>query len=82
VEERVYLAYTSISLFIIKERQDRNSNRAGNWRQELMQRPWRGAGYWLALHGLFSLLSYRTQDYQPRDDTTHSGLGPLTLITN
>ena len=28
--------------------QDRNSNRAGTWRQELMQRPWRGADYWLA----------------------------------
>ena len=30
-------------------------------------RPRRGAAYWLALHGLFSLLSYRTQDHQPRD---------------
>ena len=27
--------------------QDRNSNRAGSWRQELMQRPWRDAAYWL-----------------------------------
>jgi hypothetical protein len=26
------------SLFIIKESQDRNSNRAGTWKQELMQR--------------------------------------------
>jgi len=25
--------------------QDRNSNRAGTWRQELMQRLWRGAAY-------------------------------------
>jgi hypothetical protein len=23
-------------------------HRAGTWRQELMQRPWRGAVYWLA----------------------------------
>ena len=48
-EERVDLAYTSILLFIIKGSQDRNSNRAGTWRQELMQRPWgRGAAYYLA----------------------------------
>jgi hypothetical protein len=40
-----------------------------------MQRPWTGAAYWLASLGLLSLLSYRTQDYQPRDGTTHHGLG-------
>ena len=39
---------------------------AGTWRQALMQRPWRDAAYWLVLHGLLSLLSYRIQDYQPR----------------
>jgi hypothetical protein len=33
-----------------------------------MQRPWRDVSYWLV-----SLLSYRTQDYQPRDGTTHNG---------
>jgi hypothetical protein len=33
-----YLAYTSTSLLIIKGSQERNSNRAGMWRQELMQR--------------------------------------------
>jgi hypothetical protein len=27
--------------------------------------------------GLLSLLSYRTQDYQPRDGTTHKGPFPL-----
>jgi hypothetical protein len=27
-----------------------------------MQRPWRGADYWFALHSLLSLLSYKTQD--------------------
>jgi hypothetical protein len=41
---------------------DRNSNRARTWRQEVMQRPWS----WFAPHGLFSLLSYRTQDHQPK----------------
>jgi hypothetical protein len=40
-------------------------------KQELMQRPWRDVTYWLASPGLLSLLSYRTQDYQPRDGTTH-----------
>ena len=38
-----------------------------------MQRPWRDVPYWLASPGLLSLLSYRTQDYQPRDGSTHNG---------
>jgi hypothetical protein len=62
-EERVYSAYTSTLLFITKESQDRNSHRVGTWRQELMQRPWKGAAYWLASSDLLSFLSYRTQDY-------------------
>jgi hypothetical protein len=41
-----------------------------------MQRPWKGASYWLVLHGLPSLLSYRTQDHQPRYGPTHNRLGP------
>jgi hypothetical protein len=32
------------------------------------------------LTGLLSLLSYRTQDCQPRDGSTHKG--PFPLITN
>ena len=39
------------------------------------------AAYWLALHGLLRLLSYRTWDHQPRDRTTDHGLGPLPSIT-
>ena len=35
-----------------------------------------GAAYWFASPGLLSLLSYRTQDHQPRDDSTHNCLGP------
>jgi hypothetical protein len=46
-------------------------------KQELMQKPWRDVPYWLAFPGLLSLLSYRTQDYQPRDGTTHKGPFPL-----
>jgi hypothetical protein len=30
-----------------------------------MQRPWMGAAYWLAAHGLLSLLSYRTRTTSP-----------------
>jgi hypothetical protein len=30
--------------------------RAGTWRQELIQRPWRGAAHWLAPHGWLSLI--------------------------
>ena len=46
-----------------------------------MQRPWRGAAYWLAPRGLLSLLSSRIQDHQPRDDTTHRISSPVgTLI--
>ena len=33
-----------------------------------MQKPWRGAAYWLAPHDLLSLLSYRAQDLT-RDGT-------------
>jgi hypothetical protein len=45
--------------------------------QELIERPWRDVPYWLASPGLLSLLSYRTQDYQPRDGPTHKGSFPL-----
>ena len=68
--ERVYLVYTSTSLFIIKGGQDRNFIRAGTWRQELMQN--HGA---LLLTDLLNLLSDRTQDHQPRGVLTHNGLG-------
>jgi hypothetical protein len=73
VEERVYSAYTSTLLFITKGSQDWNSHRRGTWRQVLMQRPWRGAAYWLASPDLLSLLLYRIWDYQPKDGTTHKG---------
>jgi hypothetical protein len=76
-EERVYSAYTSTLLFITME--VRTGTHTGQ-EQELMQRPWRDVLYWLASPGLLSLLSYRTQDYQPRDGTTHKG--PLPLITS
>jgi hypothetical protein len=69
-EERVYSAYTSH----ITVHHQRKSGLELKWvrKQELMQRPWRDVLYWLASPGLLSLLSYRTQDYQPRDGTTHN----------
>ena len=41
-----------------------------------------GAASWLAPHGLHSLLSYRTQDHQPRECISHNGLCLSPLITN
>ena len=75
-------ASASILLFIIEESQDRKSNRAGSWEQELMQKPWRDAAYWLAYPGLLSLLSYRTQNHQPTNGTTHNDQGLLPLNTD
>ena len=77
-EERIYSAYTSE---ILRGSQDRNSSRAGTWRQELIQKPWRGAAHWLASLGFLRLLSYRTQDTRP-GTATHHELGPPPSITN
>ena len=51
-EERVYLSILPCCNPSLKE------VRAGTWKQELMQTPWRGAAYLLAHHGLLSLLSF------------------------
>ena len=60
-----------ITVPIIEGRQDRNSNREETWSQELMQRPCRSAAYWLAPHGLLSLLT------EPR--TTSPVVAPTTM---
>jgi hypothetical protein len=70
-EERVYSAYTSTLLFITKRKSGLELKQVR--KQELTQRPWKDVTYWLASPGLLSLLSYRAQDYQPRDGTTYSG---------
>jgi hypothetical protein len=74
-EERVYAAYT----FHIAVHYQRKSGLELKQvrKQGLMQWPWRDVPYWLASPGLLSLLSYRTQDYQGRDGTTHNGPSPL-----
>jgi hypothetical protein len=76
-EERVYSAYTSTLLLIIEGSQDRNSEQETGAR-----RSWYKSHGGLLLTGLLSLLSYRTQDHQPRDDTTHNRLGSPPLIIN
>jgi hypothetical protein len=54
-----------------------------SWRTQAGQeagadaKPRRDVSYWLASPGLLSLLSYRTQDYQARDGTTHHGSSQL-----
>jgi hypothetical protein len=54
-----------------------------NWNMEAGAdaRLWKDAAYSLASSGLLSLLSYRTQDHQPRNGTTHHGPSHQ-LITN
>ena len=73
-EQRVYSAYNSILLFITKEvRTGTQTGQEAGADAEAME----GCSYWLASPGLLSLLSYRTQNYQPRVGTTHKGLFPL-----
>jgi hypothetical protein len=81
-EARVCFPHSSTEQRIIKSSEGNNLSRVGTWRQELMQRPWRDAAYWLAPHGFLSLLSYGAQDHQPRNGPTHDGLGLSPLITN
>ena len=48
----------------------RNSSRAGTWRQELMQRPWRVAAHWLASPGLLTCLIIEPRTTSPDGTTT------------
>lgn len=68
------------SLFIIEGSQDMNSKKAGTWRREMIQEPWRGAAYCLAPRGLLRLLSYGLQNHLPRGSTTHNDLGPPPIV--
>jgi hypothetical protein len=56
-EKRVNFGLTFIFLVVHHQKKsDRNSYGVRTWRQELMHKPWRGAAYWLVLHGLLTLL--------------------------
>lgn len=50
----------------IKRSWIRNSNQAGIWRLELIQKSWRSTTYWLAHPGFLSLLPYSTLYHQAR----------------
>jgi hypothetical protein len=77
-EERVYSAYT---FHIAVDHQRKSGLEFKQVRkQELMQRPWRDVPYWFASPSLLSLLSYITQDYQPR--MAPPTMGPPHWITN
>lgn len=66
--------FTSLTLlksqFIIQGKSEQEV-RAGVWRQAQKQGLWRNSAYRLAPQGLLSILSYTTQDYLSRGDTTH-----------
>lgn len=53
-----------------------DTNNLGRKEQEAME----GDAYWLASPGMLSLVSCNTQDHQPRGDTAHTELDPLTSI--
>jgi hypothetical protein len=76
-EERVYLAYTSILLFITEEvRTGTQAGQEAGADAEAME----GRSYWLASPGLLSLLSYRIKTTSPGMVPPTRGLSPL--ITN
>ena len=66
-EERVCFVTLSLLVPQLEEVRVRNLNKAGTWRQELMQRPWRSAAYWPAFPSLLSLdfLKNTTQNHLP-----------------
>jgi hypothetical protein len=70
-EERVYSACISTSAVHHQRKSGLELKQVR--KQELMQRPWKDITFWLTSLGLLSLVSYRTQDYQLRDGTTHNG---------
>jgi hypothetical protein len=56
--------------------QDRHSKRAGTWREELMQKPWRNTVYCLALHGFTVCFLIEPKTTSSESVTIHNGLGP------
>lgn len=80
----IYLEYNELTIAVTKHHDQRNLRKERfiglcfhitggiqdrNWSQELMQRSCRSPTYYLVTYGL---LSYRTQNYQPRGGTAHN----------
>lgn len=79
-QERVCFIYCSTSQLSSKEVRTGAKGRnleAGTDTEAIL----RGAADRIAPHGLPSLLYYRSEDYQPRDDVTHNRLGPPISTT-
>jgi len=56
---------------------ERSQYMARSWRQELCRGHGEsGAAYWPVPQDLLNPISYRTEDHQPRNVTTHNGLDP------
>lgn len=74
--ERVYLACTSRSQSIIGREPGQEL------RQELKQKPWHSAVYWLALWFMLNKLLSTAQAHLPRDGAAHRGFGlPTSIIS-
>ena len=65
LEGKVYLAYTSTSMIIIKGSHDKKSNRVKTWRQELILKPYRCAAYWLTPHDYSACLLIEPRTNSP-----------------
>jgi hypothetical protein len=76
--ERNGFIQLTLSTLLLINKGCRTGTQAGQ-EAEAMQSLWRDVTYWLASLGLLSLLSYRIQDYQPRDGSTHKEPFPLDL---
>ena len=77
--KRAYPAYASISLFITEE--FRTGPQAGQDPADRSYTETMGVQFTGLLPDLLSLLSYRSQDQQPRDGITYNGLGSPPSVT-
>jgi hypothetical protein len=72
-EERVYLAYTSTLLVHHQKRSGLELTQGRKQEAGADAEAMRDVSQWLASPASLNLISYRTQDYQLRDGTTHKG---------
>ena len=74
---KILLKLCSLITVLTEGSQDSNSKEAGAGVETMED-----AEFWLTSPALLSLLSYRTQDHQPKDGTTHNGLGLPPLVSS